>query len=204
MRVQRTRAACFARSRSPLTRCPLGARAERVAVLRLIAGAFIAAFADAALAQTRWEAYIARPTPERAALVEVISYSSSVDPETQTDQDLPVLEVQVISCDSEAVRLAFRLLPKSDGDVAEQLCIMLGRVIRTKPKLFLESLKAAELDSGLLGGLVGNFGQEYVDREEADAYEARARIKALLTVKDSSLKSIRDGCVRLLRNVAGA
>lgn len=110
-----------------------------------------------------------------------------------------MLEVQVLTRDIEAVRLAFRLRRTADGHFAEMLDIMLGRLIRIDAPLFLREVVRAGVSAPLLDSLVGNFGQEYVDRTEAQAYEADQRIAALRHVKDSRVKAVRDRCIALLK-----
>ncbi len=140
--------------------------------------------------------------PNTAKCLEVtkISYSPGVDAGKQVFEDLALLEVQVISGDREAVRLGFRLLKAADGHVAETLDIMLGRLIRVRPRLFLEESKASGAEATGLVNLVGNFGEPYIDRETAAAYEGKARISALQTVWDSSLSAVPDSCIRVLQH----
>ena len=147
---------------------------------------------------TPWEEYVAQPSAERASRVQVRSYSvERRDPE-RDEWDLMLLEVQVLSRDLEAVRLAFRLRAGADGHAAEMLDIMLGRLIRIDAAMFLRELKSAGVVASHLESLVGNFGPEYVDRADAYAYEAAQRVAALRKVSDGDLKALRDQCVALL------
>lgn len=149
---------------------------------------------------TPWEKYLENPTPQNASKVTKISYSPGVDEGKQVFQDLALLEVQVISGDREAVRLGFRLLKAADGHLAETLDIMLGRLIRIGPRLFLEELKALGAEATGLATLVGNFGEPYLHREVAQTYEAEARISSLRRVQDPALTAVRDACIRALQH----
>lgn len=149
---------------------------------------------------TPWEEYLEYPTPQNASKVTKISYSPGVDAAKQVFEDLALLEVQMISGDRAAVRLGFRLLKAADGHLAQTLDIMLGRLIRISPRLFLEELKASGAEATGLANLVGNFGEPYLDREIAQAYEAKVRIAALERVQDPGLTTVRDASVRALRH----
>jgi hypothetical protein len=145
-----------------------------------------------------WEAYIRNPTPDNAAHVKAISYGAENGRFEQQERDLMMLEVQVLSRDPAAVRLAFRLRLQADGHFGEMLDIMLGRLIRIDAPLFLREGKRAEAAIRRLDSLVGNFGPEYVDRPQAQAYEAAQRIAALRKVSDAGLKPVRDKCIASL------
>ena len=155
--------------------------------------------AGSAFAQTAWEQYLELPTPENAARVQQALYS---DPSTRgrsLHEDLLLLEIQVISADREAVRLAYRLSVESDGHYSEMLDAMLGRLIRIDPKLFLQELKRHRSQVSRLDSLLGQHGRPYIDRHRARSYEDEQRIAALMTIADPSLKDIRDECVGMLK-----
>jgi hypothetical protein len=109
-----------------------------------------------------------------------------------------ILERQVISGDAESVRLAFRLFSITDSAYTEELDILLGKLIRINPKLFLRELVANQDLIGTLEGLLGNEGEEYVDRLKAQCLENRLRQKALQSVTNPSLRRKRDDCVNEL------
>lgn len=150
-------------------------------------------------AQTTWEVYLEYPSSQNAAQVDSLRYTESTDRMEDVEWDLSLLEVQVISCDREAVRLAFRLVPQMDGLLAEIIDFMLGRLIRINPTLFLQELKNHGEGVPSLGHHVSNFGEVYVDRWQAKEYEAEQRIQSLQTVVDSDLAEIRDECIAELR-----
>ena len=105
----------------------------------------------------------------------------------------------MVSADREAVRLALRLLPQSDGHTTETLCTMLGRLIRVDPSLFLAEVGAHSPVDDLLGCVVGNLGPAYVDRPAAQIYETRERIRALESARvESSPHDVRSRCIKAL------
>ena len=148
--------------------------------------------ADPMEAQTPWEIYVQNPTPKNADAVATLSYSTGRFDEDDVDVDLDVLEAEVSAQDRSAVRLAFRL--HAPGHYEETICVMLGRLIRANPRLFLEELKAAGIQD-----IVGNLGFGFVDRDQAQRFEVDARINALKRVTDPSLKATRDRCIGMLK-----
>ena len=93
--------------------------------------------------------------------------------------------------------MAFKMMNIADGGFAEDLDIMLGQLIRVDPRLFLGELKRS--GRTVTGGLVGNFGGEYVDKMKAQQLEITMRIAALQSVRDPELRAIRDRCVKELK-----
>ena len=164
---------------------------------RVLAGVVLGAtvVVPSGQAQTDWERYVQVPSSENAARVQSSSYSDRASSRERLYEDLAVLEVEVRSGDIEAVRLAFRLLGESDGHVAEALCAILTRLIRSDPQVFLE-----ELDSYLegrseaelrLASIVGFLGLHYVDRIRAGEYELEQRLEALEAVSAPHVSRIR-------------
>ncbi len=154
---------------------------------------------SATAASTPWEEYLQRPTSERAVRVQNRTYSgTTVDP-TQQEEDLRLLEVQVLSRDPEAIRLAFRFRATADGHIGEILDIMLGRLIRLDAQLFLRETLRAGAASRRLDSLVGSCGPAYVDRSEAQSYERGRRIAALQAVSETALRPLRDKCIAALQ-----
>jgi hypothetical protein len=154
-----------------------------------------------ALAGTTWEDFVARPAPEKAGVVQGIEYSSAGDLDRRLDADLAILETQVLAGDREAVGLAFRLLGRSDGRPAEGLSVLLGRLARVHPALFLEALQANRAAVARLEALLGGLGAPYVDRQEARLYELQCRREALLGVENVELKPVREECLEALRKL---
>lgn len=113
-----------------------------------------------------------------------------------------MLERQVMSGDREAIRLAFNMFTIADGGFAEDLCIMLGSLIRIHPKLYLEGLEEFQ---GLppIDALVGNTGYIFVDRIDARCHEIQLRIDSLSNVKDAAFLNIRTRCIESLQQFIG-
>jgi hypothetical protein len=153
-------------------------------------------------AQTPWEEYVNLPRPENALKVQSASYSDSSGGPDRLFEDLELLDVQIAAGDREAIRLALRLTSESDGHYAETLGIMLGRLVRINPQLFLEEFQSQRdkiaRSEGVLASALGNYGMAYVDRLQAKEYETERRIHALKRVTDPDLRPLRDRCVNIL------
>ena len=170
----------------------------------------LALLAVTARAQTPWERYLALPTPGNARAIQSLAYSDSADNVDCLLEDVELLRDQMDAGDTAAVRLAFRLLPQADGVYGETLGDMLGRLVRTRPTLFLRELRWAQRRKvdGAPHGEVGCYlarvtGPECVDREEAERYEARQRIASLRTVATPSLRRLRDQCIAAIQSDIG-
>ena len=155
-------------------------------------------------AQTPWERYLQLPTPANARMVQRLTYADSADNVDRLLDDLQVLEDQMSAGDTDAVRLAIRLLPNADGVYGETLSTMLGRLVRIRPALFLRTLRDARLAGARGAGSTGCAmasvtAPEFVDRSRARVYETRQRIAALMTVTDPRLRAMRDRCVETLK-----
>ena len=158
----------------------------------------------------QWNQYLTLPTSQNAINLYDslpsdghIEYSNSAAESMALDSvynELGMLERQVISGDTSALRLAFRLFSLADGDFGEQLDIMVGKLIRINPELFLEELNNCRQLIPNLDGLLGNLGEEYVDREEAQELEVTLRVEALRGVTKKSLGSIRNECIANLED----
>src|SRR5712691_3823702 len=96
-----------------------------ILILAMLAGA-----ASVVQASTSWEEYLESPTAANAARVVTPTYSTTEGQYDRLVEDLQLLEVQVLSRDVEAIRLAFRLRAKADGHLGETIDVMLGRLIR--------------------------------------------------------------------------
>lgn len=159
-----------------------------------------------ASAQTAWERYLTLPTPGNARAVHMLTYSDTAANVDRLLEDLELLRDQLDAGDTAAVQLTFRLLPQADGVYAETLGNMLGRLVRSRPTLFLRELDRAQhqrsgpaSQRGPSCHLARVTGPEYVDREEAGRYETRQRIASLRTVSVDSLRMLRDQCIAALQ-----
>ena len=109
-----------------------------------------------------------------------------------------MLEHQVGAGHVESIRLAFKLFSISDGGFTQDLQIMLGKLIRPNPKLFLEELARSALSTGYYDGLLMNDGYALVDRLEAQCLEAEKKIEALNSVTDSKLMNIKQLTISII------
>ncbi len=157
--------------------------------------------AGVALGKTPWEVYLSNPTPNNASKVTRIEYTPGAIPKDYGywAPDLDILQNQVLAGDVEAFRLAYRLLQKADGGLAEDLTMILSHTIRVRPAFFLRELSMLQPNARSLESILLMPGLEYVDRSEAQRYEIDMRIKAIESVSDETLKSYRDKCLQILR-----
>lgn len=118
------------------------------------------------------------------------------------DEALPILETQVEAVDRDAVRLALNLLAVTDPPISESLAVILGELITTDARVFLEELLRwrTQLTSRVLAQLVGTLGKEYAAQDRAAVcVEIQRRIDALLAVSEADLTEAREQCVAELR-----
>lgn len=147
---------------------------------------------------TNWESYISSPGCDNAEKVKTVEYSSKQN-DDYLISDLQILENQVISGDKCSINLAFRLLEKSDGIIAESIDIILGKLIRIDPGLFLSALDNNRNRKIDINSLACNLGEGYVDNLSAMMYEINMRIQAIEKVRDKRLISTREKVLKVLR-----
>jgi hypothetical protein len=147
-----------------------------------------------------WREFVEYPSSDNAKAVAAllptdhVAYGSNPVSEP-IYAGLPMLARQVEARDREAVRLAFALFAVADTDFWEQLDIMLGKLIRIDPQLFLEEL-SPKLDHAVeLDGLVGNQGDAYIDRMKAQCLDLRLRARALEGVTQPDLSTAKERCL---------
>jgi hypothetical protein len=114
-------------------------------------------------------------------------------------QNLETVGRQVYAKKKLSTRLAFRLMSISDGAFSEELDIILGRLINIDPLLFLKELKLRENEIVRYDALLGNTGEEFVDRPQDECKELRKRIDSLQSVNDKDLIQIRNRCIKELK-----
>ena len=152
-------------------------------------------WATTSTAATPWETYLDEPTPANASRVEAITYSTPIQGGYDAN-DLEIIHLQVVAADEASFRLAYRLLRKSDGALAEERGAILAASIRPHPAFFLRQVVALKQSCSTFNADVA--GLEYVDRPKASAYELHMRRLALASVHDKPLISARDQCLALL------
>jgi hypothetical protein len=100
-----------------------------------------------------------------------------------------------------ALNQAFLLHAKTDAGDAEDIAISIGKSITHHPKNFLTALKKNRTEVPRLDSVLGNLGPEFVDKMKQRKLELEKRLKAIHSVKDSSLKSERDECEAELKQL---
>ena len=100
-----------------------------------------------------------------------------------------------------AVKLCFKFFTIADGAFSEDLDVILAKLIKINPRLFLEELKAHRyLFGNTLQNDFQNFGDAFVDAsDEVLAREDHIHIRALQSVKDSALIHVRDELLKVYR-----
>ncbi|PWU12998.1 MAG: hypothetical protein C5B49_15260 [Bdellovibrio sp.] len=102
-----------------------------------------------------------------------------------------------------ALREAFVLHTKTDGWEAEEIDIALGKSIRLNPRNFLTALKENRSKVPSLGSTVGQLGPDFVDDFSKQKIELQKRLSAIQSVKDASLKTVREECETVLQRQIG-
>lgn len=89
-------------------------------------------------AGTLWEEYLSHPIPGNAAKVIKIEYTPGTVSQNRGywAPDLQNLRNQVSGSDSEAFKLTYRLIQKTDGGLAEDLTVILSHTVRARPGFF--------------------------------------------------------------------
>jgi hypothetical protein len=104
-----------------------------------------------------------------------------------------------------AGHLVFQLYPLFTGypDLTETFGISLGKLIKKDPELFLSLLERYlprdKSRKYVMGGILANYGDNFVDESEKQVQETQERIAALRKVREANLEKIRDECVDLLK-----
>jgi hypothetical protein len=114
-----------------------------------------------------------------------------------TEHDVTLLQARVAAGDRTAVQAAFRLRRRADGAVGEYIDNVLGSLVTTYPRLFLEELQRSG-DFRRLDSLLANLGPKYVDKMKAQVSELRNREAALRRVNAPELRDVRDRCLKEL------
>jgi hypothetical protein len=151
-------------------------------------------------AKTPWESYLTLPIPERASTVDGIEYSPESSRETGEDlaHDLNILRDQVLACDREAFRLAYRLAGNAADGLRGDLNAILGQTIRTHPDFFLKEMSRLQPNQEALKSILMASGYGYTGRNYARRYELYMRRMALTDVSSRTLQEFRDTCLELI------
>ena len=132
-------------------------------------------------------------------LVTFVGLASAAQPLADvSESDVLALGARVHAGDRIAMRELLSL--KTDGAVAEDVDVIMGGAIRNHPEAFLVEIartQRAQCDS-CLESLLGNLGDDFVDRFPEQIEDLSKRRTALRTVKVVSVQSLRDKCVFIL------
>jgi hypothetical protein len=160
----------------------------------------VAASALAGPSPTKWEAYLAFPSPENAAQVSQIAYSPGAIPQGYgyDSEDLAILQTQVLAGDIEAFRLTYRLTRNASGALLEDLYDILAQSIRPQTTLFLREMARVGPPDTTLGDILLKPGLQYTDRPRARRYEIDMRRRAIHDLDDPDLQGIRARCLALI------
>jgi hypothetical protein len=113
---------------------------------------------------------------------------------------MSILSRQVWTGDRNALNLAYVLLNISDGALAEELDFTIAALARINPRLYLEELKNHENDYFVkevrLPLLTGD--RELKGNEKSSLLVKELTIKALESVKDKALISLRYKCIAFI------
>ncbi len=116
-------------------------------------------------------------------------------------EHLGVLEGEMYSGNPNAIKLGFRLYTVSYGTFEVGLNKILGSLIAFNPRLFLEELSAQRNLFPSLDAILGSYLREIPEDPVAQQLEKKLRIKALETVEDKTLKSLRGECIKILKKL---
>ena len=115
-----------------------------------------------------------------------------------TEADVFNLQSQVNAGSRPAIRELLSL--EVDGAVAEDVDVVIGGAIRNHPEAVLEEIgKTSKAQCApCLDGLLGNLGDDFVDRFPEQVVELQKRRDALRSVEITRLRALRDKCVHIL------
>jgi len=165
----------------------------------------IKAYYDSDKLNSAWEKYKTDPSEENALTVYnllpekgvVQKEDSNLELNEDIFQNLNIVENQIIQEQPNSIKLAFRLFSISDGAFSEVLYMIIGKLIRINPELFLTELKEHFHLVSLIH-LLSNYGPEYWDDINKMTNETEKRIDALKGVSNRELLILRDQCIEEL------
>jgi len=104
-----------------------------------------------------------------------------------------------------AAELCFQFYPLFYGhsELQEFFDIHLGKLINRDPEFFLILFKKYVYKNRKytygVNGLLGNYGDEFVDNPDKQLSETKKRIESLERIKDQNYIEVRDYCIGILR-----
>ena len=150
---------------------------------------------------------IATPRPESKKSPNEISWYDSPEDKAYGKtvdyiaDNFNLLKQKVKKGDRPSIRLVFRLRGIRDaGEFGEDLDILLDSLIHTNPQLFLEELRECRMWVNNLDDLISFLGAQFADEEGQPQKEYQSRIKDLQKVRMPELITLRDECIKILKD----
>jgi hypothetical protein len=156
-----------------------------------------------------WNDYYSAPSEESAAKVlnllpvnmKVLDLKDGYLAINAINDHLGFLEGEIYSGNPNAVKLGFRLFTISYGAFELALNKIIGNLIAFNPKMFLEELMVQRDLFPTLDPILGSFQKDNSDDPVSQELERKLRIKALETVEEKPLKSLRNECIKILKKL---
>lgn len=156
-----------------------------------------------------WTAYFNAPSEAKAArMIELLPGDARVkdvkDGLLVIDSiraHMGVLEGEMYSGSSNAVKLCFRLYTIAYGDFEIKLNKIIGNLIAFYPWVFLEELDAHRHLLNSLDQVLGSYLSEMADDKAARERERKLRIQSLESVMGKAFKPLRNECIKILKKL---
>lgn len=156
-----------------------------------------------------WNQYYLSPSEENAQKVlallpsggKILDIKDGFIALNAINDHLGVLEGEVYSGQANSVKLGFRLFTIAYGGFEVNLNKIMGNLIAFNPRMFLEELQAHRDLFPALEGLLGSYLRDTANDPTARDLEQKLRIKALESVEDKALKSMRNECIKILKKL---
>ncbi|MDD8012724.1 MAG: hypothetical protein PHX05_04525 [Acidobacteriota bacterium] len=156
-----------------------------------------------------WNAYFNAPSeegagkmlallPEKEKILDIKDGFASIN---SISEHLGVLEGEIYSGNANAIKLGFRLYTISYGAFEVGLIKILGSLIAFNPRMFLQELGENRALFPNLEPLLGSYLRDTQEDEVARELERKLRIKALESVEEKPLKSLRNECIKVLKKL---
>ncbi len=156
-----------------------------------------------------WNAYFNAPSeegagkmlgllPEKEKVLDIKDGFASIN---AISEHLGVLEGEIYSGNPNAIKLGFRLYTISYGAFEVGLIKILGSLIAFNPRMFLLELGANRELFPNLEQILGSYLRDTQNDEIARELERKLRIKALESVEEKPLKSLRNECIKVLKKL---
>lgn len=156
-----------------------------------------------------WNAYYAAPSEDGAGVLlgllpaseKVLDLKDGFTVVNAISEHLGVLEGEIYSGNPNAVKLGFRLHTVSYGAFEIALNKILGSLIAFNPRMFLEELGAQRGLFPSLDPILGSYLRDMANDTVAQELEKKLRIKALESVEEKPLKTLRNECIKILKKL---